>query len=124
MIKLLLVALSLNVLTSFLGDNKLVGKWESPPSPKGNITIVHFKADGSFEGFVNRKPFVSGHYAVEKDLLKFTDNGCDGRQGAYQLVFSNYGDSLRFRPLEDSCGERKEGMSKLVVGRKRIGGNE
>ena len=124
MIKLLMVALSLNTLTSFLGDNLLVGKWESPPSPKGNITTVHFKSDGSFEGFVNRKPFVSGHYELEKDLLKFTDNGCDGHPGTYQLVFSNHGDSLRFRPVDDSCAERKAGMSKLVVGRKRAGGDE
>lgn len=102
---------------AFSEKDKLTGRWETPPSPKGNITGVVFKSDKSFEGYINRKPFVSGTYTFEKDIFTFRDNGCEGKQGVYRVIFFSNEDSLRLVPIADSCEERKNGMSKLVMGR-------
>jgi len=107
------------VLVAAGGNDKLVGRWESPVSPKGNVTGVVFKADSSFDGYVNRKPFVSGTYSLKNDTFTFVDNGCDGKQGIYKIIFFSQEDSIRFQSIEDGCEERKNGMSKLVLGRKK-----
>lgn len=95
----------------------LTGRWESKPSENGNVTGVVFKADNSFEGYVNKKPFVSGTYTFQDSILSFVDNGCDGLQGIYKTDFFSNGDSLRFIAIKDGCDERKDGMSRLVMGR-------
>jgi hypothetical protein len=115
--KAILICAALMALSVFTGKNELTGKWESPVSPKGNITTVVFKEDNSFEGFVNKKPFVSGHYKVQDSIFSFTDNGCDGKEGVYKILFYSNSDSMRFEPISDSCAGRKEGMTKLVLGR-------
>lgn len=97
--------------------DKITGHWESPVSPNGNVTSVVFKTDGTFEGFVNRKAFVSGQYHFENDVLSFTDNGCEGKKGVYKMIFFSKNDSLRSEAISDSCIERREGMSRLVLGR-------
>lgn len=104
-------------LIAFTTDDGLIGNWETKPSPKGNVTRIIFKADSTFDGFVNKKPFVTGKFQVDNGILSFVDNGCNGAQGVYKLVFFNNGDSLRFEPIHDSCEQRKIGMSKTVVGR-------
>lgn len=107
----------ITALIIFKWNNGIVGKWESQPSPKGNITRVVFKADNTFDGFVNKKPFVTGTYTFKDTILSFVDNGCDGKKGVYRVVFFSNADSIRFVPLSDSCGERKDGMSRTVLGR-------
>jgi hypothetical protein len=99
------------------GDKELAGRWESKPSVNGNVTGVVFKTDNSFEGYVNRKPFVSGTYSFKDTILSFVDNGCEGRQGVYKIIFFSHADSLRFVPVTDSCDERRNGMSQLILGR-------
>jgi hypothetical protein len=101
----------------FIGENKLTGRWESIPAPIGNVTGVVFKNDNTFEGYVNKKPFVTGKYTLEGDVLTFTDNGCDGAKGVYKLNFYSGTDSLRFQPVDDTCSRRKAGMSRLVMGK-------
>jgi hypothetical protein len=56
---------------------------------------------------------------LEGDVLTFTDNGCEGKQGVYQIVFFSKEDSLRFVPVLDSCEQRRNGMSRLIMGRKK-----
>ena len=109
---------ALVILPAFIGGNKLIGRWESKPSEKGNVTGVVFK-DSTFEGYVNKKPFVSGVYKMEKDTFSFVDNGCDGKRGVYKIIFFSDLDSLRFDPILDSCYGRRAGMSRLVLGRKK-----
>jgi len=104
-------------LVVFTTGNELTGRWESKPSVKGNVTGVVFKSDSSFEGYVNKKPFTSGRYLFENGLFSFTDNGCEGKRGIYRVIFFHNGDSLRLEPVSDSCVQRKEGMSKLILGR-------
>jgi hypothetical protein len=97
--------------------DRLTGKWQSPLSEKGNTTTVIFKADQNFEGFINKKPFATGVYRLQNNEFIFTDTGCEGKTGSYELVFFAQDDSLRFRAILDSCAERKAGMEKLVLGR-------
>lgn len=110
-IALLLTAATINE------KDKLTGRWEIRPSAKGNVTGVIFNEDKSFEGYINRKPFTSGVYSLDNDLFSFTDNGCDGKKGIYKIVFFSNEDSLRLVPVEDSCVQRREGMSRLIMGR-------
>ena len=98
-------------------SNGLTGRWESKPSENGNVTGVVFKADNTFEGYVNKKPFVSGTYSFNDSIFSFVDNGCEGKQGVYKVDFFSNGDSIRFVPIMDSCEERKNGMIRLVMGR-------
>jgi hypothetical protein len=107
------------ILFAITGNEKLVGKWESPVSPKGNTTGVIFRADSTFDAYFNNKPFTSGAYSLKNDTFSFTDNGCDGKQGIYKITFFSNEDSIRLQPIDDPCEERKNGMSKLVLGRKK-----
>lgn len=101
----------------FPPEDKLTGRWETKPSEKGNVTGVFFKSDNNFEGYINKKPFTSGRYTLEDDVLSFVDNGCDGMKGVYKIIFFSGADSLRFQPIADSCVGRREGMSRLVMGK-------
>lgn len=115
--KTILLILMTCVFVSFANEDKLTGRWQSYPSDKGNVTGIVFKADNSFEGYVNRKPFVTGTYTFKDSIFSFVDNGCDGMQGVYRIIFFSRDDSIRFEPVMDSCIERKKGMSRLVMGR-------
>ena len=97
----------------------LTGRWETMPSEKGNVTGVVFKSDSTFEGYVNRKPFVSGTYTFnnEDSVLSLQDGGCAGVAATYKVNFFSNADSMRFTAIEDACTGRKEGMQRLVMGR-------
>jgi len=114
----LLLYSALVILPGLIEKNDLIGRWESKPSEKGNVTGVVFK-DSTFEGYVNKKPFVSGVYKLNNDIFSFVDNGCEGKQGVYRIVFFSDSDSLRFEPITDSCSGRRNGMSRLILGRKK-----
>ena len=104
------------LLFAFTTADKLTGRWESK-SETGNVTGVFFKEDQSFDGYVNKKVFVSGTYSLQDSLFTFTDNGCDGKPGIYKLRFYSKGDSLHFIAVTDSCEQRKHGMESLNLGR-------
>lgn len=114
--KTLLISAALFATLALTHDH-LTGRWETKPSSKGNVTGVVFKADNSFEGYVNRKPFVTGNYVLTDSIFSFTDNGCNGLKGVYKVIFFSNNDSLRFESITDSCAERKEGMNRTVLGR-------
>jgi hypothetical protein len=104
-------------LAAFISEDFLTGRWETKPSPKGNVTSVVFKPDNTFEGFINRKPFTTGKYALKDSILSFTDNGCGGTTGVYKLILFSNGDSLRFESISDTCTERRNGMNRTILGR-------
>ena len=104
-------------LFAFMAKNKLVGRWETKPSPKGNITGVVFNKDNTYEGYVNKKPFVSGTYSVHRKTITIEETGCNGLKAVYKLVFFSHSDSLRLEPVSDSCTERREGMKRTILGR-------
>ena len=107
------------LLLAFDEKDMLTGRWESRPSEKGNVTGVVFKKDGVLEGYVNKKPFVTGTYKFNAadSVLTFTDNGCNGARATYKITFFSNSDSLRCRAISDSCQPRREGMERLVMGR-------
>ena len=107
------------LLFSTSGNEKLVGRWETPVSPKGSTMSVVFSADNTFEAYLNHKPFTSGTYTLKNDTFSLIDNGCDGKEGVYLITFFSNGDSLRLAPIHDECEGRKEGMSKTILGRKK-----
>ncbi|HJS52939.1 MAG TPA: hypothetical protein VJ765_00305 [Chitinophagaceae bacterium] len=104
-------------LLAFAPKNKLVGRWETKISPKGNITGVVFNKDNTYEGFINKKPFVSGNYSLHRNTITIEENGCNGAKATYKLIFFSHSDSLRFEPITDSCTERREGMTRTILGR-------
>src|SRR6476620_5487506 len=99
--KTIFISALITLVLSFTIADKLTGRWETKPSVNGNVTGVIFKEDGSFEGYVNWKNFVSGNYTLEDSLFTFTDNGCEGKQGIYKLNFFSNTDSLRFEVVSD-----------------------
>lgn len=104
-------------LLAFVPKNKLVGRWETKISPKGNITSVVFNKDNTYEGYINKKPFVSGSYTLHRNTITIEENGCNGAKATYKLIFFSHADSLRFEAIVDSCTERKEGMQRTILGR-------
>lgn len=117
--KFLFISICMLFLVNSDNPDKLKGRWQSKASPSGSVTSIYFPGDTTFEGFVNRKPFVTGTYTVTDSLFSFVDNGCDGKRGIYKLIFFSNNDSLRFEPVQDSCEPRKAGMIRLIVGRVR-----
>jgi hypothetical protein len=104
-------------ITCLVSNDKLTGRWETKPSEKGNITGVVFNKDNTYEGYVNKKPFVSGKYSLRRNTIIIEETGCNGTQGIYKLIFFSHSDSLRFEPISDSCTERREGMIRTILGR-------
>ena len=117
--KTILISITAFLSFAFTASIDITGRWETMPSEKGNITGVVFKNDNTFEGYVNKKPFVSGSYSynAQDSTLTFKDNGCNGIPATYKIDFFSNSDSLRFVAISDSCMQRKEGMQRLVMGR-------
>ena len=106
----------LMVLLAKSSDDKLIGRWESL-SEKGNITGVVFREDNTFEGYVNKKPFVTGTYTFNDSIFTLQDNGCMGVTGTYKLNFYSNNDSFRIQLMHDDCEERGNGIHNRVFGK-------
>ena len=115
--KKLIIGSILLTLAAHPGKTDILGRWKTNPSEKGNVTTVIFKSDNHFDGFVNKKPFVTGNYQYQYAELNFIDNGCEGKTGRYKVIFFSNDDSIRLEPISDSCTERRNGMSRMVLGR-------
>jgi hypothetical protein len=105
------------VLAAFVPKKKLVGRWETRPSEKGNVTGVIFYKDHTYEAYVNKKPFVSGKFSLRRNTITIEETGCNGAKGVYKLIFYSGSDSLRFEPISDTCSQRRGGMSRTILGR-------
>ena len=115
--KTILIIAAIVSLNSLKDGDILTGRWESRRSENGNVTGVIFKPDHTYEGYVNKKPFVSGTYTLEDNLITIIENGCDGKKGIYKILLFSNSDSLRFQSVCDSCEERRDGMNRTVLGR-------
>lgn len=91
----------------------IVGRWETK-MPDNTIAGVIYKADHTYQAYVNKKIFVSGNYEFSKDTLSMSDNGCPIK-GFYKLTF--FADSVRYNVIIDSCEGRKHDVDKAVLGR-------
>jgi len=75
--------------TGFIIDNNpLVGKWEHSGKSQGqpfNLMAI-FRANGTYDGFINKKEFVSGIYHMNNDTLYIADGTCsDKYYGTYKM---------------------------------------
>jgi hypothetical protein len=106
---------------AFTGDtNPLVGKWEHSGISHGqpfNFMAI-FRANGTFDGFINKKEFVSGTYHMKHDTLYMSDPTCNAQyEGSYKVEFFARQDSVKFHVVQDTCMGRKEGTNGLLFKR-------
>jgi hypothetical protein len=96
---------------SFTADNNpLVGKWEySSKQPGGPFKLLAiFRGNGTFDGFINKKEFVSGTYHIKQDTLYIADPTCNVQyEGIYKVEFFGRRDSLKFHVIQDTCKGRR-----------------
>jgi hypothetical protein len=101
------------VTVSFKSDNNpLVGKWENSGIYKGTPYkfLAIFRANGTFDGFMDKKEFVSGTYHVQHDTLYLSDPTCNAKyEGTYKIEIFSHADSLKFHVIQDTCRGRREG---------------
>lgn len=104
--------------TSFTRDtNPLAGKWEYSGIFKGDPfkLLAIFRTNGTFDGFINKKEFVSGTYHLKHDTLYISDPTCNVKyEGTYQVEFFGHLDSLKFHVIQDTCVGRREGTDGLL----------
>lgn len=97
--------------------NLLVGKWEHTGTYQGapfNFLAI-FRANGTFDGFINKKEFVSGTYHMNNDTLHMSDPTCNAKyEGSYKVEFFGRQDSLKFHVVQDTCMGRRQGTDGLL----------
>ncbi|SDD97514.1 hypothetical protein SAMN05216464_103213 [Mucilaginibacter pineti] len=100
---------------AFTSDtNLLVGKWEYSSTYQGGPfkLLAIFRANGTFDGFINKKEFVSGTYHMNHDTLYMSDPTCNAKyEGVYKVEFFGQRDSLKFHVVQDTCAGRREGTN-------------
>lgn len=110
---LIIAILTITAFTSL--PDKIVGRWQQKMYD-GSVLLAVFRADSTFEGFINGKTFSTGNYYMKKDTMFISDPSCNtAYYGTYTL---NYfaADSVRFTVVKDTCMGRHEGMHNLRVG--------
>lgn len=117
--KTLILAISLMLAAP--PDDMLTGRWETQPSEKASIFGIVFKNNNDMEAYKNKKPFASGRFFFNDadSILSFVDNACNRTSAIYKVNFFSNADSLRFTAILDSCTERRNGIQRLVMGRKK-----
>lgn len=96
-------------------QNLMVGRWQQQLN--GVTLLVNFRPNGSYDGFVNGKSYVTGRYFVRQDTIGLTDGKCNPTYfGTYRLQFV-VPDSVRFTAILDTCRDRREAVPTLALGR-------
>ncbi|WP_439695965.1 hypothetical protein ACFGVS_24655 [Mucilaginibacter sp. AW1-7] len=107
-----LVVLLFSVIAFTNDTNPLVGKWEYSTTSQGQPfkLLAIFRANSTFDGFINKKEFVSGTYHMKHDTMYISDPTCNAKyEGIYKVQFLGQLDSLRFHVIQDTCTGRREG---------------
>lgn len=104
------------LMLAFKAPQSITGKWETL-QPGGNTLGMVFKADNHFEGYINRKPFVSGTYTFEDDIIIMNGDGCINMPGKYRIHFLKNTGAIRWEVINDSCTDRKKGLDNIVFTR-------
>ena len=92
--------------------NLLLGRWEFRSVEQGSAFsfLLIFRNNGKYDGFMNKKTFVSGTYHMQHDTLYISDPIYDSAyQGTYKIEYHGKADSLTFHVIRDSCRARREG---------------
>jgi hypothetical protein len=106
----------LAIVSFTIDTNPLVGKWENSSVFKGDPYkfLAIFRSNGTFDGFMNNKEFVSGTYHMNHDTLYMSDPTCNSKyEGRYKVEFFGQIDSLKFHVIQDTCKGRVEGTDGL-----------
>lgn len=113
------ILISIAAMLFYASTDELTGKWESPPSPEGNVATVLFKEDKTFETYMDGSPHINGGYSYSPNDSIFTidDFACGGVTGIYKVNFFANGDSLYFTGIDDKCEERKVRVEAVILGR-------
>jgi hypothetical protein len=101
---------------SFIYDTSpIVGRWEHIFKDGPTNFLVVFRADGTYDGFANKKAFVSGTYKMKNDTLYISDPTCNSKYaGTYRVEYFGKQDSIKFHVIQDTCIGRREGADGLV----------
>jgi hypothetical protein len=110
-----LVVLTL-LLFAFTAPQSITGRWETI-QPGGNTLGMIFKPDNHFEGYINRKPFVSGTYTFNDNTIVMNGNGCIDILGKYRIHFLKNTDAILWEVISDNCAARKKGLDNVVFSR-------
>lgn len=105
---------------TFIEDNPIQGKWNHVFKDGGPEVdfLVNFRADGSYDGFANKKSFVTGTYHMKHDTLYISDPVCNSRyEGTYKVTIFGKQDSVKFQAIQDTCKGRYEGVNGLFYKR-------
>jgi hypothetical protein len=93
------------------------GRWETSSVYQGQpfSFLFVFRNNGNYDGFLNKKTFVSGTYQLKHDTLYISDPICNSAyQGSYKVQYHGQLDSLTFHLIQDTCGGRQEGMDRIT----------
>ena len=104
---------------TFQQNTTIVGRWEAK-MPDNTVGGVIYKPDRTYQAYVNKKVFISGHYEIRNDTISMSDNGCPIK-GLYKLTF--FADSVRYNVVMDSSNGRKHDVDKAVLGRVKAAQN-
>jgi hypothetical protein len=107
---------ALTAVASIAPSNPLVGRWQQ--QFPGQLLLLNFRADGTYDAFINGKVFVSGKYLLKQDVFTLNDGLCNlNYYGTYKLSFYSGNDSIRFQVVQDTCRARRRGSDGLTLGR-------
>ncbi len=113
---LLIVGIALTAVSFISPPNPLVGRWQQ--LYKGATALFVFRADSTFDVFINGKAFTHGKYFVRQDTMAMADVSCNGAYySTYKLGFYAP-DSVRFVTIQDTCKGRNGDLHNFTVGRR------
>lgn len=111
-----LLLLALTAAAFIAPSNPLVGRWQQ--QFPGQLLLLNFRADGTYDSFINGKTFTSGKYTFQQGAFTLSDGLCNPNYyGTYKLSFYSGTDSIRFQVVQDTCRGRREGTRGLTLGR-------
>lgn len=110
----LLSLLAITLLAFKIKDepSPILGRWEFRSIEHGSpfSFLLIFRSNGRYDGFMNKKTFVSGTYYMKYDTLYIADPICNSAyEGTYQIAYHGKADSLTFHVIRDTCRARREG---------------
>lgn len=89
----MLFVIAIISLCSFIDVNHpIIGKWEVKDTFNNETFhfIMNFRKDGTFDAFLNKKPFTSGKFRTKGDTILLMDPVCNVTYyGTYKLNFGN-----------------------------------
>lgn len=110
-----MLGIAFTALSLTIPPNPLVGRWQQ--LYKGATALLIFRADSTFDVFINGKAFTHGTYFVRQDTMGMTDVSCNrAYYGTYKLGFYAP-DSVRFVTIRDTCKGRNSDLHNFTIGR-------